>query len=77
MKTYEGQLSAKGKRFAIVVARFNSLITKQLLEVDLIGKYVERILTRPNQSKISEEWLQEMGYSQRGKAARANVTREM
>ncbi|MCH7680807.1 riboflavin synthase, partial [candidate division KSB1 bacterium] len=33
------------------------------IEVDLIGKYVERILTRPNQSKISEEWLQEMGYS--------------
>jgi len=32
MKTHEGQLSAKGKRFAIVVARFNSLITKQLLE---------------------------------------------
>ena len=32
MKTYEGQLSAKGKRFAVVVARFNSLITKQLLE---------------------------------------------
>ena len=32
MKTYEGQLSAKGKRFAIVVARFNSFITKQLLE---------------------------------------------
>ena len=32
MKIYEGQLSAKGKRFAIVVARFNSLITKQLLE---------------------------------------------
>ena len=32
MKTYQGQLSAKGKRFAIVVARFNSLITKQLLE---------------------------------------------
>ena len=32
MRIYEGQLSAKGKRFAIVVARFNSLITKQLLE---------------------------------------------
>ncbi len=32
MKIYEGQLSAKGKRFAIVVARFNGLITKQLLE---------------------------------------------
>lgn len=33
------------------------------IEVDLIGKYVERILTKPNQSKISEEWLHEMGYS--------------
>jgi len=33
------------------------------IEVDLIGKYVERILTRPNQSKISEGWLEEMGYS--------------
>ena len=33
------------------------------IEVDLIGKYVERILTKPNQSKISEDWLQEMGYS--------------
>jgi 6,7-dimethyl-8-ribityllumazine synthase len=32
MKTHEGQLSAKTKRFAVVVARFNSLITKQLLE---------------------------------------------
>lgn len=32
MKTYQGQLSAKGKRFAIVVARFNGFITKQLLE---------------------------------------------
>ena len=32
MKTYEGQLTAKGKKFAIVVARFNSFISKQLLE---------------------------------------------
>jgi 6,7-dimethyl-8-ribityllumazine synthase len=32
MKTYEGQLSAKGKKFAIVVARFNSFISKQLLD---------------------------------------------
>jgi 6,7-dimethyl-8-ribityllumazine synthase len=32
MKTYEGQLSAKGKKFAIVVARFNSFVSKQLLE---------------------------------------------
>ncbi|NIR49809.1 6,7-dimethyl-8-ribityllumazine synthase [candidate division KSB1 bacterium] len=32
MKTYEGQLSAKGKRFGIVVGRFNNFISKQLLE---------------------------------------------
>lgn len=31
-KIFEGQLSAKGRRFAIVVGRFNSLISKQLLE---------------------------------------------
>lgn len=31
-KSFEGQLSAKGKRFGIVVGRFNSLISKQLLE---------------------------------------------
>ncbi|MFQ5824046.1 MAG: 6,7-dimethyl-8-ribityllumazine synthase [bacterium] len=32
IKTYEGQLSAKGQRFGIVVSRFNELISKQLLE---------------------------------------------
>ncbi|MFQ5864446.1 MAG: riboflavin synthase [bacterium] len=32
------------------------------IEVDLIGKYVERMLSMPEQSKISEEWLQEIGY---------------
>ncbi|MFQ6114030.1 MAG: 6,7-dimethyl-8-ribityllumazine synthase [bacterium] len=31
-KTYEGQLSAKGNRFGIVVSRFNEFISKQLLE---------------------------------------------
>jgi len=31
-KVYEGQLSAAGKRFAIVVSRFNELICKKLLE---------------------------------------------
>jgi 6,7-dimethyl-8-ribityllumazine synthase len=30
--TYEGKLSAKGFRFAIVVSRFNSFITERLLE---------------------------------------------
>ena len=32
MKIIEGQLSAVGKRFGIVVARFNSFCSKQLLE---------------------------------------------
>ena len=31
-KVYEGSLSAQGKRFGIVVARFNAFITKELLE---------------------------------------------
>ncbi|MFQ5864448.1 MAG: 6,7-dimethyl-8-ribityllumazine synthase [bacterium] len=31
-KMYEGQLSAKGNRFGIVVSRFNEFISKQLLE---------------------------------------------
>jgi 6,7-dimethyl-8-ribityllumazine synthase len=31
-KTYEGQLTAQGKRFGIVVSRFNELICKKLLE---------------------------------------------
>lgn len=31
-KMYEGQLSAKGKRFGIVVSRFNELICRKLLE---------------------------------------------
>lgn len=32
MKTIEGQLSATGKKFGIVVGRFNSFVSKQLLE---------------------------------------------
>ncbi|MCZ6636275.1 MAG: 6,7-dimethyl-8-ribityllumazine synthase [bacterium] len=31
-KVYEGSLSASGKRFGIVLARFNAFITKELLE---------------------------------------------
>ncbi len=31
MKTYEGKLSAKGKKFAIIVSRFNEFITSKLL----------------------------------------------
>lgn len=32
VKTIEGQLIAKGKRFGIVASRFNDFITKQLIE---------------------------------------------
>jgi len=32
VKSIEGQLDAKGKRFGIVVSRFNSFITERLLE---------------------------------------------
>lgn len=31
-KVYEGQLSGQGRRFAIVVSRFNNFITERLLE---------------------------------------------
>ena len=31
-KTYEGQLNAKGKRFGIIVSRFNNFLTDKLLE---------------------------------------------
>lgn len=41
MKTIEGQLSAAGKRFGIVVGRFNSFVSKQLLEgaVDCLTRH--------------------------------------
>ena len=41
-KVFEGQLSAAGLRFAIVVSRFNSFITERLLEVPMIAGEVSR-----------------------------------
>ena len=40
-KTYEGQLNAQGKSFAIVVSRFNSFITQRLLDgaIDCITRH--------------------------------------
>ncbi len=32
------------------------------IEVDLIGKYIENMLTNPAQGKISEHWLQKTGF---------------
>ena len=39
--TYEGKLSAEGKRFGIVVSRFNDLIGKELLggALDCLGRH--------------------------------------
>lgn len=37
MKTYEGELQAKGLKFGIVVSRFNDFITKKLLDGALDG----------------------------------------
>lgn len=31
-KTYQGNLDAKGKKFALIVSRFNELVTQRLLE---------------------------------------------
>ncbi len=41
MNTYEGQLSAAGLRFALIVGRFNSLITERLVEgaIDCIVRH--------------------------------------
>ena len=40
-KTFEGQLNAEGKTFAIVVSRFNSFITQRLLDgaIDCITRH--------------------------------------
>ncbi|HAR62134.1 MAG: 6,7-dimethyl-8-ribityllumazine synthase [Candidatus Margulisiibacteriota bacterium] len=40
-KVFEGQLSATGKKFAVIVARFNSFISQKLLEgtVDCLSRH--------------------------------------
>ncbi|MBN2711578.1 MAG: 6,7-dimethyl-8-ribityllumazine synthase [Planctomycetes bacterium] len=40
-KTFEGKLEAKGKKFALVVSRFNSFITERLVEgaIDCIVRH--------------------------------------
>jgi len=42
MKTYEGKLIGKGKRVAIIVARFNQLISKHLMEgaIDCLTRHM-------------------------------------
>lgn len=47
-RTFEGRLDASGKRFAILVSRFNSLVTKELLDgaLDCLARHgadVDRI----------------------------------
>ncbi|MGC9325991.1 MAG: 6,7-dimethyl-8-ribityllumazine synthase, partial [Candidatus Hinthialibacter sp.] len=43
-KTIEGNLSAEGKKFGIVVSRFNSFITERLLEgaLDALARHGAR-----------------------------------
>lgn len=42
MKTYEGKLIGKGKRVAIIVARFNQLVSKHLMEgaIDCLTRHM-------------------------------------
>ena len=49
-KIIQGQLSAKGKKFGIVVSRFNEFITSRLLEgaLDCIQRYGEDPWCRVN-----------------------------
>jgi 6,7-dimethyl-8-ribityllumazine synthase len=39
MKTYEGELQAKGLKFAVVVSRFNDFITNKLLSGKVPGAF--------------------------------------
>jgi len=53
MKVIEGQISAKGKKFGIVVSRFNSFITSKLLDgaVDAIVRH------QGKESDITVVWV--------------------
>ena len=53
VKTIEGQLIAKGKRFAIVVSRFNDFISKRLLE----GAIDTLIRHGAKDSEIESVWV--------------------
>lgn len=49
-KIYQGNLSGVGKRFAIVVARFNELLTKKLLEG--AQERLERLGVKPDEIDV-------------------------
>ena len=53
VKTVEGQLIAKGKKFAIVVSRFNDFISKRLLEgaIDTLMRHGAK------ESEIEAVWV--------------------
>ena len=53
VKTIEGQLIAKGKKFAIVVSRFNDFISKRLLE----GAIDTLIRHGAKDSEIESVWV--------------------
>ncbi|RKY38677.1 MAG: 6,7-dimethyl-8-ribityllumazine synthase [Candidatus Omnitrophota bacterium] len=53
MRTYQGELSGEGRRFAIVVSRFNEFISKRLLEgaVDMLTRH------KVEEEKIGIFWV--------------------
>lgn len=53
MKVIEAKLNAQGKRFAILVSRFNDFITKRLLE----GANSELLRHGADENKIDVFWL--------------------
>ncbi len=53
VKTIEGQLIAKGKKFAIVISRFNDFISKRLLE----GAVDTLIRHGAKESEIESVWV--------------------
>ncbi len=53
VKTIEGQLIAKGKKFAIVISRFNDFISKRLLE----GAVDTLIRHGAKESEIEAVWV--------------------
>lgn len=52
-KTYEGTLSVKGKKFGLVVSRFNEFITKRLLD----GAIDRLVRSGANESDVEVAWV--------------------
>ena len=63
IKTWEGDLSAEGLHFAIVVSRFNSFVTERLLSgcLDALrrsGAKMEEVEKKTNATQEHDKWNQ-------------------